>query len=63
MGYLARVVEPECSFDALKRFDDIIDAAICKLAGSDVILEKDLGRRKITNLLHSLPLGLGGLGS
>jgi hypothetical protein len=62
MGYLARVVEPECSFDSLKRFDDIIDAAVYKLAGSDVVLEKDLGRRNITNLLRSLPLGLGGLG-
>jgi hypothetical protein len=42
MGYLARVVEPECSFDSLKRFDDIIDAAVYKLAGSTLMVYKCL---------------------
>jgi hypothetical protein len=62
VGYLARVVEPVSSMQALARFDKIIDEVVSKLAGPDVFSERRPERITLTNCIRSLPLALGGLG-
>ena len=60
VGYLARVLEAEFSFDALARFDRLVDEAIFDMAGPDVSISP--GKRTLIAALRCLPSGLGGLG-
>jgi hypothetical protein len=60
VGYLARVLEAEFCFDALTRFDHLVDEAIFDMAGPDV--RSSVEKKAMVAALRALPMGLGGLG-